>query len=90
VAAFRTVWHGGICGEAGPRRASFFNWKWTNDGLPPPDIRRLESCEDETVKPGKLVADLSRDREVHRDVIRKSREACSKIRASCWGMSTYR
>jgi putative transposase len=37
----------------------------------PPDMRRLKQLEDENTKLRKLVADLSLDREMLQDVIRR-------------------
>ncbi len=37
----------------------------------PPDMRRLKQLEDENAKLRKLVADLSLDREMLQDVIRR-------------------
>lgn len=47
--------------------------------MPPPDMRRLKQLEDENAKLRKLVADLSPDREMLQDVIRKTvRPACKR------------
>jgi putative transposase len=43
----------------------------------PPDMRRLKQLEDENAKLRKLVADLSLDKEMLQDVIRRNCEACS-------------
>ena len=39
--------------------------------MPPPEMRRLKQLEDENGKLRKLVADLSLDREMLQDVIRR-------------------
>ena len=60
-----------ICRKAGISAATYFNWKKRYDGLTPPEMRRLKQLEDENTKLRKLVADLSLDREMLQDVIRR-------------------
>lgn len=60
-----------ICRKAGISQATYFNWKKKYDGLLPDEMRRLKQLEDENGKLKKLVADLSLDREMLRDVIRR-------------------
>jgi hypothetical protein len=57
--------------EAGIGQATYFNWKKRFDGLLPTEMRRLKQLEDENSKLRKLVADLSLDREMLQDVIRR-------------------
>ena len=59
-----------ICRKAGISQA-YFNWKKKYDGLLPTEMRRLKLLEDENTKLRKLVADLSLDREMLQDVIRR-------------------
>ena len=60
-----------ICRRAGISQATYFNWKKKYEGLTPPEMRRLKLLEDENAKLRKLVADLSLDREMLQDVIRR-------------------
>jgi putative transposase len=60
-----------ICRKAGISQATYFNWKKKYDGLQPLEMRRLKQLEDENAKLRKLVADLSLDREMLQDVIRR-------------------
>jgi putative transposase len=60
-----------ICRKAGIGQATYFNWKKRYDGMTPPEMRRLKQLEDENGKLRKLVADLSLDREMLQDVIRR-------------------
>lgn len=60
-----------ICRKAGISQATYFNWKKKYDGLLPTEIRRLKQLEDENGKLRKLVADLSLDKEMLQDVIRR-------------------
>jgi putative transposase len=59
------------CRKAGISQATYFNWKKRYDGLLPTELRRLKQLEDENGKLKKLVADLSLDREMLQDVIRR-------------------
>ncbi len=52
-------------------QAAYFNWKKRYDGLLPTELRRLKQLEDENTKLRKLVADLSLDKEMLQDVIRR-------------------
>ena len=60
-----------VCRKAGISQATYFNWKKKYDGLLPDEIRRLKQLEDENNKLRKLVADLSLDREMLQDVIKR-------------------
>src|SRR2546430_10177029 len=60
-----------ICRKAGISQATYFNWKKKYDGLLPTEMRRLKQLEDENSKLKKLVAELSLDREMLQDVIRR-------------------
>ena len=60
-----------ICRKAGIGPATYFNWKKKYDGLLPTEMRRLKQLEDENGKLRKLVADLSLDKEMLQDVIRR-------------------
>jgi putative transposase len=60
-----------ICRRAGISQATYFNWKRKFDGLLPTEMRRLKQLEDENSKLRKLVADLSLDKEMLQDVLRR-------------------
>jgi putative transposase len=60
-----------ICRKAWISQATYFNWRRKYDGLLPTEMRRLKQLEDENGKLKKLVADLSLDREMLQDVIRR-------------------
>ena len=60
-----------ICRKAGISQATYFSWKKRYEGLTPPEMRWLKQLEDENTKLRKLVADLSLDREMLQDVIRR-------------------
>jgi putative transposase len=60
-----------ICRRAGISQATYFNWRKKYDGLLPTEIKRLKFLEDENTKLRKIVADLSLDKEMLQDVIRR-------------------
>ena len=60
-----------ISRRAGISQATYFNWKRKYDGLLPTEMKRLKQLEDENGRLRKLVADLSLDREMLQDVIRR-------------------
>jgi putative transposase len=60
-----------ICRRAGISQETYFNWKRKYDGLLPSEMRRLKQLEDENAKLRKVVADLSLDKEMLQDVIRR-------------------
>jgi len=60
-----------ICRKAGISQATYFNWKKKYAGLLPTEMKRLKQLEDENVRSKKIVADLSLDREMLQDVIRR-------------------
>lgn len=60
-----------ICRKAGISQATYFNWKKKYAGLFPPEMRKLKQLEDENARLKKIVADLTLDREMLQDVIRR-------------------
>ena len=51
--------------------ATYFNWKKKYEGLLPDEMRRLKLLEDENAKLKELVADLSLDKAMRQDVLRR-------------------
>ena len=60
-----------ICRKVGISQATYFNWKKKYDGLLPREMRRLKQLEDENSKLRKVVADLSLDKEMLQDALRR-------------------
>ncbi len=60
-----------ICRKAGISQATYFNWKKKYAGLLPSEMKRLKQLEDENGRLKKIVADLTLDREMLQDVIRR-------------------
>jgi putative transposase len=57
--------------KAGISQATYFNRKKKYEGLTPPAMRRLKQLEEENAKPKRLVADLSLDKEMLQDIVRR-------------------
>ncbi len=60
-----------ICRKSGISQATYFNWKKKYAGLLPSEMKRLKQLEDENGRLKKIVADLTLDREMLQDVIRR-------------------
>lgn len=60
-----------ICRKLGIAQATFFNWKKRFAGLGPSELRRLRQLEEENTRLKKLVADLSLDKIMLQDVVRR-------------------
>lgn len=60
-----------ICRKPGISQATYFNWRRKYAGLLPDEMRRLKALEDENSRLKKIVADLTLDREMLQDVIRR-------------------
>jgi putative transposase len=60
-----------VCRKAGISQATYFNWKKKYDGLLPSEMRRLKQLEDENAKLKRVVADLTLDKAMLQDVLRK-------------------
>jgi putative transposase len=60
-----------ICRKMGVSQASFFRWKKQFAGLGIPELRELRQLRDENRKLKGLVADLSLDRTILQEALRK-------------------
>ena len=60
-----------VCRKAGISEASFYSWRKKYGGLMPSEMRRLKQLDEENARLKKLVADLSLDKEMLQDVIRR-------------------
>ena len=60
-----------ICRKAGISQATYFNWKKKYAGLMPSEMKRLKQLEDENPRLKKIVADLTLDREMLQDVLKR-------------------
>lgn len=60
-----------ICRKMGISQGTFYNWKKKFGGLGVSELRRLRQLEEENRQLKKLVADLSLDKQMLQDVIKK-------------------
>ena len=60
-----------VCRKAGISEASFYAWRKKYGGLLPSEMKRLKQLEEENQRLKKLVPDLSLDKEMLQDVIRR-------------------
>ena len=69
VEAGRTVVE--VCREHGVGESTFYKWKSKYGGMEINEARRLKSLEDENSRLKRLVADLTLDKQILQEVIRK-------------------
>jgi putative transposase len=60
-----------VCRKMGISEASFYNWKKKYGGLGVSELRRLRQLEEENFKLKQIVADLSLDKQMLQDVLKK-------------------
>ena len=60
-----------VCRKAGISEATYYNWRKKYGNLMPSEMKRLKQLEEENQRLKKLVADLSLDKEMLQDVIRR-------------------
>ena len=60
-----------ICRKAGTSQATCFNWKKKYAGMMPSEMKRLRELEDENGRLKRIVADLSLDKEMLQDIVRR-------------------
>ena len=60
-----------VCRKTRIAEATFYNWRKKYAGLMPSEMRRLKQIEDENNKLKRLVADLSLDKVMLQDVIKR-------------------
>ena len=60
-----------VCRKAGISEATYYNWRKKYGGLLPSEMKRLKQLEEENGRLKRIVADLSLDKEMLQDVIRR-------------------
>jgi putative transposase len=61
-----------ICRQMGISEATFYNWKKKYGGLGVNELRQLKQLQDENAKLKQIVADLSLDKQMLQDVLKKN------------------
>lgn len=64
-----------ICRKMGISDATFYNWKKRYGGLGVSELRRLKQMEEENSRLKQIVADLTLDKQMLQDVLKKSFKA---------------
>lgn len=60
-----------VCRKTGISQATFYSWKKKYGGLLPSEMKRLRQLEEENSRLKRIVADLSLDKEMLQDVIKR-------------------
>jgi putative transposase len=60
-----------VCRKMGVSEATYYNWKKKYAGLGIPELRKLRQLEEENQKLKQLVADLSLDKQMLQDILKK-------------------
>ena len=60
-----------VCRKAGISIQTYYRWRKKYGGLMPSEMRRLKQLEEENVRLKRLAADLSLDKEMLQDVVRR-------------------
>lgn len=60
-----------VCRKAGISPATYYNWRKKYGGLMPSEMKRLKQLEEENKRLKNIVADLSLDKEMLQDVIKR-------------------
>jgi putative transposase len=60
-----------VCRKAGVSEATYYNWRKKYGGLMPSEMKRLKQLEEENAKLKRIVADLSLNKEMLQDVIKR-------------------
>jgi putative transposase len=60
-----------VCRKAGISQQTYYRWRKKYAGLMPSEVRRLKQLEEENARLKRMVADLSLDKDMLQDVIRR-------------------
>lgn len=61
-----------VCRKMGISEATFYNWKKKYGGLGVSELRQLKQLQEENARLKQLVADLSLDKQMLQDVLKKN------------------
>ena len=62
---------GEVCRKVGINEQTYYRWRKRYGGMMPSEMKRLKQLEEENMRLKKLVADLSLDKEMLQEVVRK-------------------
>lgn len=60
-----------VCRKMGISEATFYNWKKKYGGLGVSELRKLKQLEDENYRLKQIIADLTLDKQMLQDVLKK-------------------
>ncbi|ASY73592.1 putative transposase [Sinorhizobium fredii] len=60
-----------VCRKAGISDATFYNWRKRYGGMMPSEVKRMRQLEEENNRLKKIVADLTLDKAMLQDVIKR-------------------
>jgi len=60
-----------VCRKAGVSQQTYYRWRKKYAGLMPSEVRRLKQLEEENARLKRMVADLSLDKDMLQEVIRR-------------------
>lgn len=60
-----------VCRQMGISQATFYNWKKKYGDMSSTELKKMKMLEDENRRLKKLVADLSLDKQILQDIIKK-------------------
>ena len=62
---------GEVCRKVGISEQTYYRWRKRYGGMMPSEMKRLKQLEEENMRLKRLVADLSLDKEMLQEVVRK-------------------
>src|ERR1700722_18028958 len=74
-----------ICRKLGVSEATFYTWKKQYTGLGVQELRELPQLREENGRLKRLVADLSMDRQILQEIVKKKLEVESAVHAGAMG-----
>ncbi|SFW15835.1 putative transposase [Nitrosovibrio sp. Nv17] len=70
-----------VCRQLGVSEATFYTWKKKYAELGVSEMRRLKQIKEENARLRRIVADLTLDKQILQEVVRKNSEGCQAARA---------
>jgi putative transposase len=78
-----------VCRRLGVSEQTFYRWKKQFAGLGVQERREVRSLRDENRKLKQVVADLTLDRHILQEIVRKNCQASRTLHAGDWAQTTY-
>ena len=79
-----------VCRKLGISEATFDNWKKKYSGLGPVELRRLRQLEEENAQLNRIVADLTLDKQMLQDGLKKALKVRQRRRLVSMLLAAYR